>query len=53
MLMAFMSFLVTTSVKFLLLCIPQVSKIKLHFHLLHFVDMANNSGVAFSLLISI
>ena len=56
--MAFMCFLVTTSVKLLLLCIIRYSHIKIHFFLhswfaLFYIQMANNSGVAFSLLFSI
>ena len=56
--MAFIRFLVTRSVKQILLCITQALKIQLHFHLLDLLasfclGMAHNSGVAFSLLFSI
>ena len=53
-----MCFLVTTSAKLLLLCITQALNIQIHFHLLYWlasfcIQIANNSGVAFSLLFSI
>ena len=56
--MAFICFLVTTSVKLLLLCITRYLNVQIHFHLHSWfayfcIQIANNSGVAFSLLFSI